>query len=95
MPGALSKHGLARYDDNVEHLQDILQDPSTWSEGSFAQKMKATFGARSTATMSQVALTTLARQKFDRTGNCGTPIPAGTVVGCDAPDQERMDMHHS
>jgi hypothetical protein len=37
--------------------------------------MRTDFGARDMATMSQVAFSTFARQKFEQTANFGTPIP--------------------
>ena len=55
------------------------------------KKMKANFGARGTVTMPEIALTTLARQKFDATGNFGANMAVGAVIGSDKPDEEHID----
>ncbi len=45
--------------------------------------------------MLEIALTILARQKYDATVNFGAAIPVGTTIGSEAPDQERLGQHHS
>jgi hypothetical protein len=61
------------YDDNAEYLGGIPQYPDNWSEGSFVKEVKAYLGARGAVTMSEVALTALARQSTMQQGTVAQP----------------------
>ncbi len=57
------------------------------------QKMKIDFGSCDSVITPEIALVTVARQKYDATGNFGTAIPVGAVVGGTSPDDTTMDRY--
>ncbi len=76
-----------------EYLLDIPKQPDNWSEGSFAQKMLHQCGPRGSATMPEIALVTLARQKYDATGSFGAAIPIAAVIEGTSPDEALADRY--